>query len=104
MSNFIEKCIVGDALLSDVDDYIDEWHDGDSTETLHEFLGMNKKEYSLFVKNSAFLPIIITAHKDKERVEEVAQRTLNTYAMAARSDDQGKAELLNKWLTEKNLW
>jgi hypothetical protein len=39
----------GECLPEDIDDFIDEWHDGDFEEELHEFLGMSWKEYSLVV-------------------------------------------------------
>ena len=42
MSNFIIDCINGDALMYEVDDYIDKWHDGDSDLPLHDFLCMTK--------------------------------------------------------------
>jgi len=45
-SFFISK---GECILEDIDDFIDEWHDGDFEEELHEFLGMSWKEYSLVV-------------------------------------------------------
>lgn len=34
----------------EIDDKIDEWHDGNSPMPLHEFLGMTKDEYSIFVQ------------------------------------------------------
>ncbi len=64
MSNFIEDCISGDALLSEIDDYIDKWHDGNSKLPLHDFLGMTLKEYTAFVADEEILPLIVTAHRE----------------------------------------
>jgi len=35
-----------------VNDLIDEWHDGDSDLELHEYLGMSLEEYKKFVEGS----------------------------------------------------
>ena len=48
MSNFIEKCLNGEALLDDIDDFVDEWHESKGNIPLYEFLGMKKSEYSLW--------------------------------------------------------
>ena len=33
-----------------IDDLIEEWHDGDSSLELYEYLGMSLEEYKKFVK------------------------------------------------------
>lgn len=39
--NFIDLCLQGEIVdLNQIDDFIDAWHDGDSEQTLHEFLGL----------------------------------------------------------------
>jgi hypothetical protein len=66
MSNsFIEKCINGDASLDEIDNYIDEWHDSDSTNDLelHEFLGMSWEEYSLWAVKPSLLAEILNHRK-----------------------------------------
>ena len=62
---FIEKCLSGDALYEDIDDYVDIWHDSNSTDELYEFLGMTRQEYWLWVRNPDILPQIVQAHKEK---------------------------------------
>lgn len=39
MCSFIEKCLSGQALLDEVDFYIDQWHNGNSDVPLHTYLG-----------------------------------------------------------------
>jgi len=34
----------------DIDDYIDEWHNGDSNKELHEYLGMTWDEYKIYLE------------------------------------------------------
>lgn len=101
MSNFIKDCIAGDALMSDIDDYIDSWHESDSDLSLSEFLGMSPEDYQLYVEDAAYLATIITAHKRGEKIFTVMREHL---ALAARSDDSAKAKRLQKWLESENLW
>lgn len=100
MSNFIIDCINGDALMSDVNDYIDHWHDSDTSLPLHDFLGMTKKEYMLFVEDENYLGSIITAHKSNKNVESIIRDEI---AIAARSDDAAKSKKLQKWLESEGL-
>ncbi len=101
MSNFIIDCINGDALLSEVDDYIDSWHDSDSNMPLHEFLGMTKAEYALYVEDEKYLATIITARREKRDIKQIIKSQV---AMAARSDNQAKSERLQRWLRNEGLW
>lgn len=64
MCNFIQDCLNGDALLEEIDDYIDKWHDGDSDLPLHIYLGMSRDEYGAWVEAPDCLARIVTAHKD----------------------------------------
>jgi hypothetical protein len=101
MSNFINDCIHGYALMSEIDDYIDGWHDSDSGLSLHEFLGMTEKEYALYVQDDVYLASIITAHRDNINIVPLMARELK---MAARSDDAAKAKQLQQWLDREKLW
>lgn len=62
--SFIDLCLSGECLLEDIHDFIDEWHDGDYPNELHEFLGMSWDEYSRWVSNSYILPYIVKARRD----------------------------------------
>lgn len=101
MSNFILNCINGDALLSEIDDYIDLWHDSDTGLSLHDFLGMTKEEYALFVEDEQYLATIVTARREKGNIKLIIESQV---AMAARSDDQAKSERLQRWLKNEGLW
>jgi len=101
MSNFIEDCINGYALTSEVDDYIEQWHDGDSQLELHDFLGMTLSEYALFVQDEIYLPIIVTAHKTDKKIATLMKEELK---MVARSDDPTKSRQLQEWLDNQKLW
>lgn len=101
MYNFIERCIKGQVLLEEIDDFIDEWHEGNSSEPLHQYLGMSKKEYSLFVEDENYLAIIVTAHKEKKDINTIIETQI---AIAARSDNHSKSIRLEQWLKDEGLW
>jgi hypothetical protein len=101
MSNFISYCISGDALMSEVDDYIAEWHEGAQNINLHDYLGMSKKEYALFVEDENYLGIIISAHKDNTNVASIIRAEMS---MVARSDNPNKSKRMQKWLESEGLW
>ena len=48
--SFIDACLTGDALLDDIEDYIEYWHENDSGLELNEFLGMTPHEYAEWIK------------------------------------------------------
>ena len=101
MSDFIKDCINGDALLSEIDNYIDNWHNSDLDIPLHTFLGMTKKEYVLFVEDETYLGIIVTSHRNNQNIDEIIESQI---ALAARSDNHAKAKRLEKWLKDEGLW
>lgn len=101
-SNFIQSCLEGDAFLSEIDDFIDSWHEGDSNLSLHEFLGMTRDEYEIWLKNPDMLPFIIRARKDGKRYVDTFKEEY--YQLAARAENAGKARELKKWLEEQGLW
>lgn len=66
MSNtgdFIKDCIAGITTASNIDDYIDGWHNSSSPQELHQYLGMSLDEYGRFVKDESALIEIIAEHK-----------------------------------------
>jgi len=101
MSNFIIDCLNGDALMSDINDYIDQWHESDLDLPLYVFLGMSDIEYNFFVEDENYLGSIISAHKFNKNVVSLVKDEI---AMAARSDDATKAKRIQKWLQEEGLW
>lgn len=102
MSNFIEDCLAGDALLEDIDDYVDAWHDGDTDLSMAKFLGMTEHEYSLFVENPEYLFLIVKAHRDNVNIKSLLEREISS--IAARAESKAKADRLTQWLKREGLW
>jgi hypothetical protein len=103
MSNFIEKCLRGEVLLEEIDDFVDAWHEGKSRSPLHTFLGMTQSEYSLWVVDPGVLPFIVTAHKQNCNVSDLLNK-VEALPMAARSNGPEKAKKLMNWLKHEGLW
>ena len=49
---FMELYLKDEALLKEIDDYIEEWHNNDSDETIYDFLGMTEEKYGLWVESN----------------------------------------------------
>jgi len=97
--NFIELCLAGEVLEDEIDDFVERWHEGDSEETsLHDFLGMDWDEYSLWATNPSILKFILSAHKKKISIaDELGNQR---YSMAARAGSVEEAKKLEKWLKQ----
>ena len=83
VSTFVDACLRGVASLSDIDDWVDRWHETDfqgEAPSLFEYLGFTPDEGKLWVENPAALSAIVDAHRDRhgERVSRFAPPTLQT--------------------------
>jgi hypothetical protein len=103
MSDFIDDCVNGDALLDDIDDYVDRWHGSDSSMPLYSYLGMSKHEYSLWLTEPAALAFIVKAKRERRSVTAV-MASLNELPMAARSADPSNVQRVIAWLKAEGLW
>lgn len=56
MTNFLDALEAGEASWDEVDDWVEAWHDGDSSEELQEFLGFTEEQYNAWAENpSSFI-------------------------------------------------
>ena len=95
--NFVDLCLGGDVLEDEVDDFVENWHeDENSTQELHEYLGMSWEEYSVWATKPSILPFILSARKNGTTFDlEVNQERL---ALAARAESAQEAAKLEAWL------
>jgi hypothetical protein len=95
---FIDACLAGEALLSDIDNFVSAWHeDGSETCELSEYLGMSSEEYRLWVEQPEVLRFILAARKNRMPVTELLVRQAGLMA-AARSEEKGDAVQVLRWL------
>ena len=73
MSNFIQECVSGTTRLTDIDTYIERWHQRNSDKSIHDFLGLTWYEYSLWVENPEVLSEIVTARHTGTNIDDLIQ-------------------------------
>jgi hypothetical protein len=61
--SFVSLAISGHATADQIDDYVDRWHSEPGNLSLHEFLGMSRDEYALWVRSPDMLGAILTSRK-----------------------------------------
>lgn len=95
---FLEAVLEGSALWTDIDDWVDRWHETDDPGELQDFLGMSWDEYRLWAEQPAALRFIISAREHNEPVEEL----LNApgHAVAARGLSDEDARVVRRWLKQ----
>ena len=71
---FMDICLNGKALLDEIDNFVDDWHDGDSGEDLHDHLGMSWEEYSCWAKNPDLLPHIVAARREGKPLKTILSK------------------------------
>jgi hypothetical protein len=92
--NFVDACLQGEALIEDIDEYIERWHEGDSEKELHEFLGFTKDEYELWLHNdNSIIKSILFARKNGVSITDI-----DSISIAARSSSMEEAEKIIEWL------
>lgn len=90
----------GSYLLEEIDDFVDKWHDEtDGSEQLHEYLGMNWQEYSLWANNPDVLSDIANARARHIPLEQaVNDNVMPNLRLAARADKASKIAYLQNWI------
>lgn len=67
MKTFLQLCIEGVKTADDFDDFVDEWHTGESKIPLHDYLGLTWKEYSEVVLNSDRMRDLIKSKQQEKQ-------------------------------------
>lgn len=96
--SFVELCLEGFAGLSEIDEHIERWHEGDYDCSLPEFLGLSVDEYALWVEKPTALRYILFARKQKQPLQAVLE--LQSLPIAARTGSRADADEVLRWLKE----
>lgn len=99
--SFIDLCLKGDLLIEEIDDYVEDWHEGRDglDQELHEFLGMTLDEYSEWMRYPSILSYILAARQNGVTLQEELDR--DRYALAARAGTDFEARRIAEWLKEE---
>ena len=99
--NFIAMALAGEVMTEEIDDYVDDWHNNPGDLAFHEFLGMDRAEYALWLKSPDTLPLIIASRKLGKPLDVIANDNLQEMRLAARADDTSKIKRLQTWLLSR---
>jgi hypothetical protein len=94
---FVESVLAGDSLWTEIDDWVDRWHQVTGGEELHEFLGLSWPEYKLWVEQPSALRVILGARERGKTVEDLV-REPDEFAFAARSLSETQRDAVLRWL------
>lgn len=96
--NFIQQCLAGNVLSDEIDDFVEQWHEGIEGQdmALHDYLGMTWSEYTLWSTKPSVLPFILKAHKNNTSLD-LAQN-YEELAMVARASNAQEAHKMEAWL------
>ena len=106
-STFLDACLSGHALLDDVDDWVDRWHDANGAPhgvsvPLREYLGLSPDEYAMWVEQPGSLRFAAAARRAGRPVGDVRAVASTALASARTGDDSEARELIN-WLRDKGF-
>jgi hypothetical protein len=72
--NFISLALAGKVTPDQIDDYVGKWHDSSSRLELHEYLGLTREEYGLWLGDPDQLLAILANRKSDISAVPVSRR------------------------------
>ena len=98
---FIDLALNGQAVADEIEDFIELWHDGTGPEPLHEFLGMTREEYSLWLNNADNLSLILSArHRHQPLLDAVNDNYLSALQNVGGAERVARTTQLRSWLRQ----
>lgn len=99
-NTFLDDCLKGDALLEDIDIYINRWNNSsDKNKSIHQYLGFTKEEYELWYKNPSLLKSICFAHKNNITISSLINESKKE-RLVTRASSIEEANKILSWLKE----
>lgn len=96
---FVDACLAGDCLADEIDNFVDLWHEGESQESLSDFLGFTGEEYALWVEKPDSLEWILYARRENRSIFTLLEEMNSARPrIAARSLSPKDASELVEWL------
>src|ERR1700678_751290 len=99
--SFIQKCLRGEAMIDEIDNYVEKWHLSAENIDIHTFLGMTSEEYELWLRDPDTLAYIITSRRDEIPLSQIVNDNYEQIRLAARSADSLKVKRLKSWLHQQ---
>jgi hypothetical protein len=67
--------VAGQTTTEEIDDYVDRWHADPSGVSLHEYLGMRRDEYALWLSSPDMLPFMVARRRQNDLLGDMSLRT-----------------------------
>jgi hypothetical protein len=101
--SFIRLCLQGKVLPAAINDFIEAWNKTDPVwrEPLYEYLGMEKSEYALWVRDPDTLTCIVKARHDQVPLIGIVKDDYQQLRLAGRPKNRLKIARLRNWLAEQ---
>ena len=98
---FVSACLSGSALLEDVDDWVEGWHDSPHDLSLDDYLGFSIEEGALWAERPESLRFIVAARRYGKPIQTILLSRDN-FELAARASDSADATAVLDWLSKTN--
>jgi hypothetical protein len=101
--SFIKLCLQGKVLPARIDEFIEAWNKTDPMwrEPLYEYLGMEKVEYALWVRDPDTLTCIVKARHDQVPLIGIIKDDYQQLRLAGKAKNRLKIARLKNWLAEQ---
>jgi hypothetical protein len=100
--SFIDLYSRGDVSADTIEDYIDRWHDRyreqEKYPPLHEYLGLTREEYEVWLYDPLSLPSILRARQPGGNLADIMTQRLEQLRAANRQEDGATIFSLGNWL------
>ncbi|KHE92678.1 MAG: hypothetical protein SCABRO_01568 [Candidatus Scalindua brodae] len=97
MKSFIELCLEGLADLTEIDEFIEEWHSSKEDIPIYEYLGMKRNEYAIWVERPEALRFILFSRQYGVSIKDTIDQ-MTELPLAARAADTKELDAVIKWL------
>lgn len=99
---FVDLCLNGEALLSDIDEFVESWHSSETGASLHEYLGLSWDEYALWVEKPQVLRFIMYSRKNDVCLAKATSQ-MEQPSVAARAANHEELAEVFEWLKGKGM-
>ena len=99
---FLKLCLRGNTAPDAIDRFVDRWHDTRGALPLHEYLGMTKEEYALWVQVPDALSYILVARRRGVSLRKIVAEGCGALQEDARAADPSVRRRLEQWLTAQD--
>jgi hypothetical protein len=100
---FIKLCLQGKVQPAGISDFIEAWNKTDPMwrEPLYEFLGLEKAEFALWVREPDTLAFIVKARQEQVPLAGIVKDDYQQLRLAGRARNRLRIARLRNWLSEQ---